>query len=68
MAFEMRPELNRIAEKAMAEPAYLDRVLADPAAAGREVGVELTPEEIAHMRPLDPRQARDLLATDKSGC
>lgn len=65
----MRPELNQLVEKAMAEPAYLQRLLANPAEAAREAGVELTEEELAQIKPLDLNDANSLLDAQKAaGC
>lgn len=67
----MRPELHKMLDKAMEDPRYLERALADPQAAAHEVGVELTPEEVEQIKPLNLEQARDLqgdIASGRSGC
>lgn len=65
----MRPELNKLVEKAMAEPAYLQRLMASPVEAAREMGVELTEEELAQMKPLNVSDANGLLDAQKAaGC
>lgn len=64
----IRPELSVMVKKAMEDPAYLDRVLADPVSAGREVGVELTDDEVTQIRPLSAEQAREMVASGRSGC
>jgi len=68
---QMRPELNKMLDKAMEDPGYLERALANPQGAAHEVGVELTPEEVEQIRPLNLSQARDLqeaIASGRSGC
>ena len=65
----MRPEMNRLVEKAMAEPAYMQRLLANPQEAAREAGVELTEEELAQIKPLNLADANSLLEAQKrAGC
>lgn len=65
----MRPELNKLVEKAMADTSYLQRLLANPAEAAREVGVELTAEELEQIKPLSVTDANSLLAAQKkAGC
>ncbi|HYG58384.1 MAG TPA: Os1348 family NHLP clan protein [Symbiobacteriaceae bacterium] len=65
----MRPELNQLVEKAMAEPEYLQRLMANPAEAAREAGVELTEEELAQIKPLNLADANSLLDAQKAaGC
>lgn len=66
---QMRSELNKLMDKAIAEPAFLQDLLANPAKAALEAGVELSSEELAQIKPLNLSDANALLnAQQAAGC
>jgi len=65
----MREELNKLVEKALTEPDYLQRLLQNPAEAAQEAGVELTAEELEQIKPLHLQDVNQLLDAQKTaGC
>jgi hypothetical protein len=65
---KVRKELDKLVDKAMNDPKYLERLLASPKDAAKELGVDLTAEEIAQIKPLSLRDASDLLENKRAGC
>jgi len=49
-------ELRTIAGKALADPEFRDKLLADPEAAVKEAGFDLTPEQLEALKGMDREQ------------
>ena len=49
-------ELRTIAGKALADPAFREKLIADPEAAVKEAGIELTPEQLEALKGMDRKQ------------
>ena len=48
-----KDQLRNIAGKALADPAFREKLLADPEAAVKEAGIELTPEQMKALKGMD---------------
>jgi hypothetical protein len=48
-----KAELRKIAGKALADPAFRDKLLADPEAAVKEAGIELSEEQFEALKNMD---------------
>ena len=48
--------LRRIAGKALADPAFREKLLADPEVAVQETGIELTPEQLEALKGMNHEQ------------
>ncbi len=48
-----KDQLRTIAGKALADPAFREKLLADPEAAVKEAGIELTPEQMEALKGMD---------------
>jgi hypothetical protein len=57
-----KDELRTIAGKALADPAFRDKLLADPEGAIKEAGIELTPEQLEALKGMDREQLEAGLA------
>ena len=51
-----KDELRTIAGKALADPAFREKLLADPEAAVKEAGFDLTPEQLEALKGMDREQ------------
>lgn len=56
-----RQELERLIGRAVLDPEFREKLFADPEKAIREAGLDLTEEEIAHLKSIDVQKARALL-------
>jgi len=57
-----KDELRTIAGKALADPAFREKLIADPEAAVKEAGIELTPEQLEAIKGMDREQLEAGLA------
>jgi hypothetical protein len=55
-------DLRTIAGKALADPAFREKLLADPESAVTEAGIELTPEQMEALKGMDREQLEAGLA------
>ena len=51
-----KDELRTIAGKALADPAFREKLIADPEAAVKEAGIELTPDQLEALKSMDREQ------------
>ena len=51
-----KDELRTIAGKALADPAFREKLLADPEAAVKEAGFDLTPEQVEALKGMNREQ------------
>jgi hypothetical protein len=54
-----RKDLERLIGRAILDPKFRESLFADPENAIREAGFDLSEEEIAALKKIDPQQARD---------
>jgi len=54
-----RQDLERLIGRAVLDPKFRESLLADPEKAIREGGFELSEEEMAALKKIDPQKARD---------
>ena len=55
-------DLRSVAGKALADPAFREKLLADPEGAVKEVGIELTAEQLEALKNMDREQFEEGLA------
>ena len=55
-------DLRAMAGKALADPEFRQKLLADPEAAVKEVGIELSPEQIQALKEMDKEQFEQSIA------
>jgi hypothetical protein len=56
-----REDLERLIGRAVLDPMFRERLFADPEKATREAGFDLSDEEMAGLKKIDPQQARDAI-------
>jgi RNA polymerase-interacting CarD/CdnL/TRCF family regulator len=56
-----KKDLERLIGRAVLNPKFRERLLADPEKTIRDKGFELTEEEMAQIKEIDPESARTLL-------
>ena len=54
-----RQDLERLIGRAVLDPKFRESLFADPEKAIREAGFDLSDEEMAALKKIDPQQARD---------
>ena len=54
-----RKDLERLIGRAVLDPKFRESLLADPEKAIREAGFELSDDEMAALKKIDPQQARE---------
>jgi hypothetical protein len=54
-----RQELERLIGRAVLDPEFREKLFADPEKAVHEAGFDLTEEEMAGLKKIDPQKARD---------
>ena len=54
-----RKDLERLIGRAVLDPKFRESLFADPENAIREAGFDLSDEEMAALKAIDPQQARD---------
>jgi hypothetical protein len=59
-------DVTKILDRALADSAYLDTLLADPAKAAGEVGATMTPDEIATLKGMTADEFKQFAAEYKS--
>lgn len=52
----VQDDLRAVAGKAVADPEFRQKLIEDPEAAVKEVGIELTPEQIQALKEMDKEQ------------
>ena len=55
-------DLRSIAGKALADPAFREKLIADPEGAVKEAGIELTDEQLEALKNMDREQLEEGLA------
>ena len=56
-----REDLERLIGRAVLDPKFRERLFADPEKAIREAGFDLSDEEMAGLKRIDPQQAREAI-------
>ena len=56
-----RKDLERLIGRAVLDPRFRESLFADPEKAIREAGFDLSNEEMAALKTIDPQQARDAI-------
>ena len=54
-------DLERLIGRAVLDPKFRESLFADPEKAIREAGFDLSDEEMATLKKIDPQQARDAI-------
>lgn len=54
-----RQDLERLIGRAVLDPGFREKLFADPEKAIRDAGFDLTEEEMAGLKEIDPQKARD---------
>ena len=54
-----KQKLERLIGRAVLDPKFREKLFADPEKAIREAGFDLTAEEMAGLKKLDPQKSRD---------
>ena len=56
-----KEDLERLIGRAVLDPRFRERLFADPEKAIREAGFDLSDEEMAGLKRIDPQQAREAI-------
>ena len=56
-----REDLERLIGRAVLDPKFRERLFSDPEKAIREAGFDLSDEEMAGLKRIDPQQAREAI-------